>query len=279
MSLQELHSNLLGWHCRVICQSHVVVVLSAALLVYTIDRDCASPALPSSMSTAQCVLMLPAWPNGNFSSMPTVQSYIRCPPPLDPDDRPHHRHDPDLTLLTLDVRFPTRKSEGAQCAMFIPVSTITALAERPHPPSPYRKWGPAGTRIAHLGSGAPFFQFSPMGCSCAVTQRRNDPASDSNLNTRSPVLRVLVLDVHPWAGPGAAQRNTNTNTLLLLRDTAPEEDGVRTRLRSPRPSFPFAVSRRDLPVGRDDRRPTTVVLAEDGLVLLVRASRSEFRGG
>nr|VWP01022.1 ABC transporter ATP-binding protein (ABC transporter ATP-binding/permease rpotein) (EC (Inner membrane ABC-transporter YbtP) [Ganoderma boninense] len=136
---------------------------------------------------------------------------------------------------------------------------------------PWKEWGTAGTRIAYLGAGAPLLQFSPMGCSCAVTQRRHDVSRNAH-------LRVLLFDVHPWAGsgPGAAQRNTNTlNT--LLRDTAADEDEGEDMSVLAETSFPFAVSRRDLPLARDDRCPT-VVLAEDGLLLLVRASRPGFRG-
>ncbi|PIL33880.1 hypothetical protein GSI_03586 [Ganoderma sinense ZZ0214-1] len=275
------------WHrCRLVSESHVVVVTFESLLVYAIDRDRQSPAVPSTTGTALCALQLPAW--SSISNSLLVQSYIQFPPSLAAKDRPLYRYDPSLTLLTLDIDYiiDTAKKgpQLVQYAVFVPVATILAAIRSESPPPaasasppdghisqspgrvvPWSEWGPAGTHVAHFDTSNGPCDFSPMGCSCAVTQQRRDAASGESF------LRVLVFDVHPWARPDP-QRSTSE----LLRDSGMvggKGEGEGDTLsglgftESVRTTFPFDFTRRDIPLGRDDRSPT-VVLGEDGLVLV-----------
>lgn len=134
ISSQESHHELWS-RCRLISQSHVVVVTTESLLVYHIDRDRKSPP---THPAAPCILQLPAWPRIGFSRSLLVESYIQFPPPLGPNDRPLYCHDPELTLLTLEIHYivdaPGHEPEFVQYAMFIPISTLKTLTPPPPPP-------------------------------------------------------------------------------------------------------------------------------------------------
>ncbi|KAM5535111.1 hypothetical protein V8D89_011197 [Ganoderma adspersum] len=130
VTVWEFH-NELWWRCRLISESHVVVVTFESLLVYPIDRHRQTPSAHSTKDTAPCVLQLPAWSSISGSRHLLIQSHIQFPPPLGPHDRPLNvnRPDPDLTLLALDIHYIVeapldREPELVQHAMFIPVSTI-----------------------------------------------------------------------------------------------------------------------------------------------------------
>ncbi|KAM5533356.1 hypothetical protein V8D89_012976 [Ganoderma adspersum] len=273
VTIWEFRSELLLLRCRLISQSYVVVGMSAALLIYPIDRHHTSPPAPSTIGTALCVLQLPAWPGTLVSRERYFDSFIQFPPPLGPNDRPLHRHNPSLTLLTLNVHYSVdtvtpgggHQSERVQCAVFIPVSTITRhveLSVRSPPPAraphirvvPWSEWGPTGTHIAHFDV-RDTCQFSPLGGSCAVTQRRRDASGNA-------FLRVLMFDVHPWARPDAQHLEERSRIQHAMETDAllPEPAFTRT-------SFPFDVTRRDIPLARNERTPT-VVLTEDGLLLV-----------
>ena len=119
-----------------------------------------------------------------------------------------------------------------------------------------------------------------MGGSCAVTHQRRDAASGALL------LRVLVLDVHLWARPDADEQRA-----FLHHPEAPEpgargggarggagaggewgEEELRT-------TFPFDVTRRDIVLADEDGDLCpTVVLAEDGLLLVVSVLRVSLSG-
>lgn len=105
----------------------------------------------------------------------------------------------------------------------------------------------------------PACSFSPMGCSCAVTRsRRAEPSGPLE-------LAVLVFDVHPWATPDpehAGERRRFEHLTERETRSGPEfTEAVQTTL-------PFDVTRREILCQQDDRHPT-VVLTEDGLVLVV----------
>ncbi|KAM5543303.1 hypothetical protein V8D89_003177 [Ganoderma adspersum] len=297
----EFHHDLWS-RCRLISQSHVVVVAFESLLVYPIDRHLKTPSAHSTPHTALCVLQLPAWSSIGSSRSLLVESYIQFPPPLGPNDRPLYCHDPELTLLTLEIHYivdvPYHASEFVQYALFIPISTIkarVALATPSPPPPPppplhdshergglhavalvpWADWGPAGTRLVHLASEGPC-RFSPMGGSCAVTHRRRDPSGGDLL------LRVLVFDVHPWARPdahsavgekedgdgdGDGDEEGGGEWRRFLRVTEGATRAGRAFTESLRTHFPFDVTRRDIPLAENERYPT-VVLAEDGLLLV-----------
>ncbi|PIL33885.1 hypothetical protein GSI_03591 [Ganoderma sinense ZZ0214-1] len=270
--------------------------MSDSLLVYPIDRHLETAPAHSTKDTAQHILQLPAWSTVKFSRSHLVRSYIQFPPPLAPDDCPLYCHDPDLTLLTLEIHYivdiPEHGPEFVQYAMFIPISTIktacvdSELTARPLLPraqapslggSPTRSphivqwadWGPAGTRIVHFDSDNSCY-FSAMGCSCAVTQRRRDAFGNT-------FLRSFVFDVHPWASP-----NRSPNPARDLQHAAREEERRRFMrdltekdtlaglafTESLRTTFPFDVTRRDIPLTQEDRIPI-VVLAEDGILLVM----------
>ncbi|PIL33886.1 hypothetical protein GSI_03592 [Ganoderma sinense ZZ0214-1] len=119
--------------CRLISQSHVVVVAFESLIVYPIDPHLNTPPPHSTGHTALCILQLPAWSTISLSRSLLVESYIQFPPALGPNDRPLHRHDPDLTLLTLEIHYivdvPEHEPEFVQYAMFIPISTLKTRVE------------------------------------------------------------------------------------------------------------------------------------------------------
>ncbi|PIL33883.1 hypothetical protein GSI_03589 [Ganoderma sinense ZZ0214-1] len=270
--------------CRLISEYHVVVVTFESLLVYAIDRERErqSPAARSTTGTALCVLQLPEWFRTiRNSCYLLVRSYIQFPPSLAAKDRPLYRYDPSLTL---DIHYITPKngSQLVQYAVFIPVATIAAHAElaarvqSESPPSaasasppdghisesprkvvPWSEWPRRDARRAFRVE-----QPLRLGCLCAVTQQRRSAAGASG--TSEFFLRVLVFHVHPWARPDP-QRSTP------LRDTEVGKRSVallgRAFAQSIRTTFPFDVTRRDIPLGQDDRSPT-VVLGEDGLVLV-----------
>ncbi|KAM5531266.1 hypothetical protein V8D89_015067 [Ganoderma adspersum] len=265
----DFHHELWS-RCRLISQSHVVVVAFESLLVYPIDRHIKSPAVHSTNHTALCILQLPTWSSIGSSRSFLVESYIQFPLSIGPTDRPLYCHDPDLTLLTLEIHYivdiPEHEPQFVQYAMFIPISIIKTHVElttgSPPPPDgpphaiPWNDWGPAGTRIVRFDSEGPC-RFSPMGGSCAVTHQRRD--ASGNL-----LLRVHVFDVHPWATPDVDQAEEQRRFLHIT------ELGTlagREFTESLQTTFPFNVTRKDIPLTGNDRYPT-VVLVEDGLLLV-----------
>ncbi|KAM5543334.1 hypothetical protein V8D89_003208, partial [Ganoderma adspersum] len=133
---------------------------------------------------------------------------------------------------------------------------------------PWNDWGPGGTHIAHFDA-RDTCRFSAMGCSCAVTQRRSSDASGNAF------LKVLVFDVHPWVARSDSDSEQRSRFLQLA--------GADTRsglgfTQSVRTTFPFDVARRDIPFARDERSPT-VVLIDDGLLLVMCRSLTELIKG
>ena len=261
-----------------------MVVTSESLIVYSIDNHHQTATAHSTKDIALCVLQLPAWSSIRGSHHHLVQSHIQFPSPLGPNDRPLNRPDPDLTLLALDIHYIVeapleREPELVQHAMFIPVSTIKqhidSVSGSPHPQpqagaSPWRvsvvvpwsDWGPSGTHLVHLDSRSPC-HLSPMGSACAVTQRRRDASGN-------PFMSTLVFDVHPWACPDSPHAEERRRILRLAGSDAGADAllGGAAFAESIRTTFPFDVTRRDIPLTPDDAHPT-VVLTEDGLLLVV----------
>ncbi|KAM5535110.1 hypothetical protein V8D89_011196 [Ganoderma adspersum] len=112
--------------------------------------------------------------------------------------------------------------------------------------------------MAHLDSRSPC-HLSPMGSSCAVTQRRRDASGP-------PFMSTLVFDVHPWARPDPQHAEERRRFLRRAEERADTLEGAAFP-KAIRTTFPFDVTRRDIPLTPDDVHPT-VVLAEDGLLLV-----------
>ncbi|PIL33875.1 hypothetical protein GSI_03581 [Ganoderma sinense ZZ0214-1] len=149
--------------------------------------------------------------------------------------RPHFRHDPALTVLTLYLKFqittPRRVVNHDQYA----AAPSPPPAAAPPRDVPWAEWGPAGTRLVH-----PEFHctVSPFGCSVAQTRWTTGPRE---------ALRVCVFDVHPWARRMPARdAAVRARGLVYATETLLDTPAFRGRIRT---AFPCGFTVRDVPLG------------------------------